>query len=77
MILMLKEKRIRGFISEGSKVKLSVFFRGREITHPDLGDKLLKSLVEKLEDIAQVDQTPELSGKYLTMVIKGKANAQT
>lgn len=75
--LAVKEKSIRGFLEEGSKVKMSVFFRGREITHPELGKKLLKNMMETLADVAALDQEPELSGKYLTMVIKGRANAQT
>lgn len=70
--LDVKLNRIRGFIANDSKVKLTVFFRGREIIHPDLGHALLKRVLATLEDIAAVDQEPQLAGKYLNMVIRKK-----
>lgn len=68
--LQVKLKQIRGFIEKGHKVKLMIRFRGREITHEELGHELLQRVVESLSDVATVDQEPQLTGKQLTMVIK-------
>lgn len=70
--LEVKRKQIRKFLEKGHKVKLTVRFRGREITHEDLGHQLLDSVVESLNDIAVVDQPPQLAGKQLNMVIRKK-----
>ena len=68
----VKTKKIRGFIEAGNKVKLSVFFRGREMAHPELGRELLKSIVADLSEVAVMEQEPEQTGKYLTIVLRGK-----
>lgn len=68
--MQVKQKQIRSFLEKGHKVKLTVRFRGREITHEELGHELLQNMVEPLDDIAVVDQQPQLSGKQLSMVIR-------
>ena len=70
--LNVKTTKIKNFINEGSKVRLSVFFRGREITHPEIGENLLHKVVEELESIVVVDTEPQLNGKYLSMVLRKK-----
>ncbi|MBI4101203.1 translation initiation factor IF-3 [Candidatus Microgenomates bacterium] len=70
--LDIKLKKAHSFIEAGNKVKLSVAFKGREITHPELGHELLKKIVNTLSDIAMVDQEPELTGRFLQMVIRKK-----
>ena len=70
--LEVKRKQIRKFLEKGHKVKLTVRFRGREITHEELGHDLLNNMVESLSDIAVVDQKPQLTGKQLNMVIRKK-----
>lgn len=70
--LEVKLKRTRMFLENEHKVKLTVFFRGREITHPELGHDLLKRIVEDLGEAAAVDQEPQLTGKYLSMVVRKK-----
>lgn len=70
--LEVKLKRTRTFLENEHKVKLTVFFRGREITHPELGHDLLKRIVENLGEAAAVDQEPQLTGKYLSMVVRKK-----
>jgi translation initiation factor IF-3 len=54
---------------EGDKVRIVVMFRGREITHPELGAKLLERMVESLKGNAGIEKQPLLDGKRLTMVI--------
>ena len=65
----IKLKKIKSFILDGDKTKISVRFRGREILNRDMGLNLLNRLREELEDIAQVDQEPSLEGRQLLMVL--------
>ena len=65
----IKLKKIKSFILDGDKTKISVRFRGREILNSDLGLNLLNKLRDELIDIAQVDQEPSLEGKQLLMVL--------
>ena len=65
----IKLKKIKSFILDGDKTKISVRFRGREILNSDMGLNLLNRLKEELEDIAQVDQEPSLEGRQLLMVL--------
>jgi len=65
----IKLKKIKSFILDGDKTKISVRFRGREILNSDMGLELLKKIKEQLSDIAQVDQEPSLEGRQLLMVL--------
>ena len=65
----IKLKKVKSFILEGDKTKISVRFRGREILNSDMGLDLLNRLRNELEDIAQVDQEPSLEGRQLLMVL--------
>ena len=65
----IKLKKIKSFILDGDKTKISVRFRGREILNSNLGLELLSRLKNELADIAQVDQEPSLEGRQLLMVL--------
>jgi len=65
----IKLKKIKSFILDGDKTKISVRFRGREILNSDMGLNLLNKLRNELVDIAQVDQEPSLEGRQLQMVL--------
>ena len=65
----IKLKKIKSFIIDGDKTKISVRFRGREILNSDMGLNLLNRLRDNLADIAQVDQEPSLEGRQLLMVL--------
>ena len=65
----IKLKKIKSFILDGDKTKISVRFRGREILNSDMGLNLLNRLRDELDDIAQVDQEPSLEGRQLLMVL--------
>jgi len=65
----IKLKKIKSFILDGDKTKISVRFRGREILNSNLGLDLLSRLKEELVEIAQVDQEPSLEGRQLLMVL--------
>tara|TARA_B100000575_G_scaffold255699_1_gene225624 strand:- start:90 stop:611 length:522 start_codon:yes stop_codon:yes gene_type:complete len=65
----IKLKKIKSFILDGDKTKISVRFRGREILNSGMGLNLLNKLKNELEDISQVDQEPSLEGRQLLMVL--------
>ena len=65
----IKLKKIKSFILDGDKTKISVRFRGREILNSEMGLNLLNKLRDELAEIAQVDQEPSLEGRQLLMVL--------
>ena len=65
----IKLKKIKSFILDGDKTKISVRFRGREILNSNLGLDLLNKLKNEVSEIAQVDQEPSLEGRQLMMVL--------
>ena len=65
----IKLKKIKSFILDGDKTKITVRFRGREILNSKMGLDLLYKLSVELENIAQVDQEPSLEGRQLLMVL--------
>lgn len=65
----IKLKKIKSFINNGDKTKISVRFRGREILNSDMGLDLLKRVSSELSEIAQVDQEPSLEGRQLLMIL--------
>ena len=65
----IKLKKIKSFILDGDKTKITVRFRGREILNSKMGLDLLNKLSVELENIAQVDQEPSLEGRQLLMVL--------
>jgi len=67
-----KLKHARNFLTEGNKVKASVFFRGRSIMFKEQGEDLLKKFIDDLEDIAKVDSTPKLEGKRMIVNLSPK-----
>lgn len=64
-----KKNHTLRFLKEGNKVKAVVFFRGREITHADLGQKLLASLAKDVEDFGEVEGRPRLEGRQMHVII--------
>jgi translation initiation factor IF-3 len=67
-----KVGHIRDFLGDGHRVKVSVFFRGRSITHPELGKAMLDRIAEKLGDIATVEQQPRMEGRSMSMMLIAK-----
>ncbi|MDP6558742.1 MAG: translation initiation factor IF-3 [Candidatus Binatia bacterium] len=70
--LLYKVKNIRRFIGKGQRVKVSIFFRGREITHPELGRQMLSGVVSQVEDIAKIDISPRMEGRRMAMLLTPK-----
>ena len=67
--LEYKFKNVRTFLEEGDKAKITIMFRGREITYVDQGFKMMKQLQELVKDIAIVEAYPKLEGKKLIMIL--------
>ena len=72
----VKLKNAAKFIGEGNKVKITIMFRGRELSHPELGNELLDRAVETLGDTVLVERTAKLEGKNMTMVVSPKPQKQ-
>ncbi|AQX28639.1 bacterial translation initiation factor 3 (bIF-3) [Bartonella sp. JB63] len=68
----VKLRAIRRFIDNGDKVKITLRFRGREMTHQDLGIKLLQRVKENTSEIAKIESEPKLEGRQIMMVIAPK-----
>ena len=67
-----KIKNARGWLEDGNKVKVRIRFRGREITYPEVAMKQLQEIAAGLEDIAVVEQAPQLDGRTMLMVLAPK-----
>tara|TARA_R110000868_G_scaffold218576_2_gene469087 strand:+ start:17428 stop:17907 length:480 start_codon:yes stop_codon:yes gene_type:complete len=65
----IKLKNIVKFITKGDKVKVSLRFRGREITHKDLGYDMLQRIIKDTEEIAKVDQHPKMEGRFMLLML--------
>ncbi len=70
--LNVKLRNSRRFIETGNKVKFTVRFRGREITHPERARMQLDWLLERLEDIAQIEQRPTMEGRTMVLIAAPK-----
>jgi translation initiation factor IF-3 len=75
--LDIKLRKVREFLEAGHKVKITVFFRGREMAHQELGYELLSKIADKLQDTATIEQKPMLAGRNLCIVIRSTLNGKT
>ena len=64
-----KTKHVREFLEAGSKVKVFVMFRGREMAYQEFGAKVLKRVAETLSDIAVVEVEPKMEGRHMNMIM--------
>ena len=67
--IAFKSKMVKKFLQDGHKVKMSVLFRGREITHPELAIGLMRRVAESLEADAKLEKAPSMEGRMMTMVL--------
>jgi len=68
----VKSKNARKFLSAGDKLKFTVMFRGREITHPELGLRLAEKFAEDLSDISVIEKAAKVEGRNMTMILVPK-----
>lgn len=74
--LEVKRRKIIDFLEVGHKVKITVFYRGRELAHKELGFRLADKVIASFGDTIAVDQTPQLAGKQLNFVIRSSNHAK-
>lgn len=70
--LDIKLRKIREFLSVGHKVKILIFFRGREMAHQELGYEMINKIITQLEENAVVEQKPQMNGRNLSIVVRSK-----
>jgi translation initiation factor IF-3 len=68
-----KKKHIERFIAEGDKVKATIFFRGRENAHPEIGRRILERLVKELVDVAAAETSPRMEGNTMHIILSSRA----
>ncbi len=69
----VKVKRSKKFLENGDKVKVTVMFRGREITHPEIAQRLCKQLADELQDYAVVEKPAKQEGRNMIMILTPKS----
>ena len=72
----VKRRRVVEFLEEGDKVKITMMFRGREITHPDIGERILRRLAGEVEGVGAVEVPPALEGRNMTMQLAPERKAR-
>lgn len=71
-----KRKHIERFIEDGDKVKATIFFRGREMAHPEIGHRILMRLIEDLAEVAQPETMPRMEGNQMHTILTQKKGAK-
>ena len=74
--LQFKIKHVRRFLEEGNKAKITVVFRGREITHMELGQTALDKFVEELQDVALIEVRPKMEGRNMFIIVAPKTKVK-
>lgn len=71
-----KTRKVEKFLGEGHKVKVTIMFRGREVAHPELGQRILDRIAESVVHVGRVEIYPRLDGRNMTMVMAPDRKAQ-
>ena len=69
-----KKKHIERFLADGDKVKATVFFRGREMAHPEIGRRILERLIGELSEVALAESGPRQEGNQMHTILTGKSD---
>jgi translation initiation factor IF-3 len=64
-----KIKKVREFLAEANKARITVMFRGREMSHRELGQKVLQRIIEDLRDVAVIEAAPRMEGRQMFMIL--------
>jgi len=70
--LDIKLRKIREFLADGHKVKITVIFRGREMAHQELGYEMIDKIINKLEEVSILEQKPIMAGRNLSITVRSK-----
>ena len=71
-----KKKHVERFLAHGDKVKATIFFRGREMAHPEFGRHILSRLVEELQEVATQETMPRMEGNQMHTILTRKTGAR-
>jgi translation initiation factor IF-3 len=71
-----KKKHIERFLADGDKVKATIFFRGREIAHPEIGRRILERLIQELADMAVPESMPRMEGNTMHTILTHKPGSR-
>ena len=71
-----KKKHVERFLAHGDKVKATIFFRGREMAHPEFGRHILNRLVEELSEVASQETMPRMEGNQMHTILTSKVMAR-
>lgn len=71
-----KKKHVERFLAHGDKVKATIFFRGREMAHPEFGRHILNRLVEELSEVASQETMPRMEGNQMHTILTSKVTAR-
>ena len=71
-----KKKHIERFLADGDKVKATIFFRGREMAHPEIGRRILERLIEDLAEVAIAETAPRQEGNQMHTILSARAGAK-
>ena len=72
-----KKKHIERFLEDGDKVKATIFFRGREMAHPEIGRRILERLVEELAEVAIAEAAPRQEGNQMHVILSQRAGRKS
>ena len=72
-----KKKHIERFLADGDKVKATIFFRGREMAHPEIGRRILERLIGELVDVAVAENAPRQEGNQMHTILSQKIGRKT
>ena len=70
--LETKTRAITSFLKDGDKVRVSMWFRGREMAHPQIGEQILKRMAQQLADVGVVERAPLMEGRNMIMIMAPK-----
>jgi translation initiation factor IF-3 len=70
--LDIKLRKIRSFLAAGHKVRIQIFYRGREMAHKELGYEMIDKITALLEEDAVLEQKPQMAGRNLSVVVRSK-----
>jgi len=70
--LEIKLRKIRSFLADGHKVRIQIFYRGREMAHKELGYDMINKIIAALEQDAVTEHAPQMAGRNLSVIIRSK-----
>ena len=70
--LDIKVNRAKKFLSEGHRVRFTMIYKGREVTHREIGEEILKRVVEALDDHSKIERAPFREGRNLALIVAPK-----